>query len=59
VNRSKLTDRRVSMDDVESLTHTLWECKYPLVWIPKYRKKLIRGKPVSILAERIEYLDEP
>jgi len=29
------------MDDVESLTHTLWECKYHLVWIPKYRKKLM------------------
>ncbi len=21
------------MDDVESLTHTLWECKYHIVWI--------------------------
>jgi len=29
------------MDDVESLTHTLWECKYHVVWIPKYRKKVM------------------
>jgi putative transposase len=41
VNRSKPTDRRVSMDDVESLAHTLWECKYHVAWIPKYRKKVM------------------
>jgi len=29
------------MDDVESLTHTLWECKYHIVWIPKDRKKVM------------------
>ena len=23
----------------ESLNHTKWECKYHIVWIPKYRKK--------------------
>lgn len=27
------------MDDKQSLSHTKWECKYHLVWIPKYRKK--------------------
>ena len=29
------------MNDSESLSHTLWECKYHVVWIPKYRKKSI------------------
>jgi putative transposase len=24
-----------------SLNHTVWECKYHIVWIPKYRKKTI------------------
>ncbi len=24
-----------------SLNHTVWECKYHIVWIPKYRKKII------------------
>ncbi len=24
-----------------SLNHTVWECKYHIVWIPKYRKKSI------------------
>lgn len=23
----------------ESLKHTKWECKYRIIWIPKYRKK--------------------
>jgi len=31
------------MNDYESLSHTTWDCKYHLVWIPKYRKKAIYG----------------
>ena len=31
------------MYDKESLSHTRWECKYHLVWIPKYRKKELYG----------------
>ena len=27
------------MDEKESLSHTKWECKFHVVWIPKYRKK--------------------
>ena len=23
----------------QSLSHTVWDCKYHIVWIPKYRKK--------------------
>ena len=26
------------------LSHTLWECKYHLVWIPKYRRKVVYGR---------------
>ncbi len=26
------------------LAHTVWECKYHVVWIPKYRRKVIYGK---------------
>ena len=29
------------MDDSESLAHTKWECKYHVVWIPKYRRKAL------------------
>ena len=29
------------MNTGNSLNHTKWECKYHIVWIPKYRKKSI------------------
>ncbi len=32
------------MRQVESLNHTRWECKYHIVFIPKYRKKAIFGQ---------------
>ena len=31
------------MTDYRSLNHTKWECKYHVVFIPKYRKKRIYG----------------
>ena len=31
------------MNDYESLKHTMWECKYHIVFIPKFRKKPIFG----------------
>ena len=30
--------------DNNSLAHTKWECKYHLVFAPKYRRKIIYGK---------------
>jgi putative transposase len=32
------------MDDIESVAHAKWECKYPVVWIPKYRRKTLYGE---------------
>ena len=32
------------MRQVNSLKHTRWECKYHIVFIPKYRKKVLFGK---------------
>ncbi len=29
------------MDEVESLSHTKWECKYHVVFIPKYRRRVL------------------
>ena len=49
------------MDDTESLSHTRWECKYHVVFIPKYRRKAIYvglrrylGEVLRKLAERKE-----
>jgi len=33
--------RRFSMGNVQSLSHSRWECIYNITWIPKYRKKKI------------------
>ena len=27
-----------------SLSHTVWDCKYHIVWVPKKRRKIIYGK---------------
>ena len=32
------------MDDYESLCHSVWECKYHVVFIPKCRKKALYGE---------------
>jgi putative transposase len=32
------------MNDYESLSHTKWECKYHIVFVPKYRRKLLYGQ---------------
>jgi putative transposase len=29
------------MDEYQSLSHTAWDCKYHVVWIPKYRRKTL------------------
>ena len=32
------------MTDFESLAHVRWDCKYHVVFVPKYRRKAIYGK---------------
>ena len=39
------------MRQVESLSHTRWECKYHIVFIPKYRRKLLFGQIRKELGE--------
>ena len=31
------------MNEYQSLNHTKWECKYHVVFIPKYRRKALYG----------------
>ena len=40
MNRSKFTKGQ-AMQTYESLKHTTWECKYHVVFIPKYRRKTV------------------
>ena len=30
--------------DNKSLSHTRWKCQYHIVFIPKYRKKILYGR---------------
>jgi len=39
------------MNNYSKLNHTTWDCKYHLIWIPKYRKKLIYGNLRKYLGE--------
>src|SRR5271170_8049659 len=32
------------MDEFENLNHTKWDCKYHVVFIPKYRRKVLYGE---------------
>jgi len=32
------------MYDTEKLSHTTWDCKYHLIWIPKYCRKMLYGQ---------------
>ena len=32
------------MDDYNRLSHSVWECKYHVVFIPKYRRKVLFGQ---------------
>ena len=32
------------MDTLESLNHSVWDCKYHVVFIPKYRRKTLYGE---------------
>ena len=34
----------VMKDDVQSLSHSKWRCKYHIVFAPKYRRQIIYGK---------------
>jgi len=44
------------MDDVGSLSHSKWECKYDVVFIPKCRRKTMHKELRPHLAEAFRSL---
>lgn len=46
---------------IQSLSHTKWECVYHVVWIPKYRRKVLWGEARreigQILRTLVEHMD--
>ena len=46
------------MDEYKSLSHTRWECKYHVVFIPKCRRKTLYGQLRQYLGEVFRRLAE-
>lgn len=46
------------MEDYESLNHSKWECKFHVVFIPKYRRKALYGQIRRDLGEIFRKLAE-
>ena len=44
--------------DTNSLAHTQWECKYHIVFAPKYRRRIIYGKIKQDIGQMIRKLCE-
>ena len=44
--------------DNQSITHTRWNCTYHIVFIPKFRRKIMYGETKKDLVEIIKKLCE-
>lgn len=65
MNRSKFNKKGVLMEHIVTLNHTKWDCKYHVVFIPKYRRKALYaelrkelGQVFRSLAEQKECIIE-
>ena len=46
------------MNDMNSLSHTAWNCKYHIVFAPKYRRKVFYGEKRREIGEILRTLCE-
>ena len=46
------------MEDVKSLSHSKWRCKYHIVFAPKYRRQVIYGKLKADIGRILRELSE-
>lgn len=46
------------MSDFQKLAHALWQCKYHVVWCPKYRFQILEGKIGQGVEEQLRQLCE-
>ena len=42
------------MQRFRKLAHSVWDCNYHVVWIPKYRRKTLYGKKRAVLVSAIK-----
>ena len=56
----KTKDESTTYDTMSSLSHTKWNCKYHIVFAPKYRRMVIYGKTrkdIGVIIRRLcEYM---
>ena len=48
----------MGLNDINSLSHTKWNCKYPIMFAPKYRRKVFYGKKKSAIGKVLRQLCE-
>ena len=48
--------RRYSMSDFRKLAYAIWQCKYHIVWFPKYRFRFLKGAVEKSVKEIIKQL---
>lgn len=46
----------MSLNDINSLSHTKWNCKYHIVFAPKYRRKVFYGEKRREIGEILRTL---
>ena len=44
------------MHDFKRLAHAIWDCKYHIVWCPKYRFQILKGEVGRSMREIIRQL---
>jgi hypothetical protein len=54
-NRTKIVKEVIRMD-MNSLSHSKWECKYHVVFAPKFRRKVIYGQLKQDIANSLSML---
>jgi putative transposase len=51
-------NRRYSVKQFKRLAHAVWQCKYHVVWCPKYRYRILRGELGKTVRDIIRQLCE-
>ena len=46
------------MKDFKKLAHAVWECKYHIIWCPKYRFRILKGDLANTVRDSIRQLCE-
>ena len=55
---SRTNQKEVTMGDSKSLSHTKWNCKYHIVFAPKYRRQVFYGEKKRAIGDILRKLCE-